>query len=77
MKQLISFVIPCYHSAQTITPVVEEIERVVEEDGRYRCEVVLVNDNPPVDPSIVNTAAKIGSFRVSLERASRSAHSML
>ena len=37
----------------------------------------LVNDNPPVDPSIVNTAAKIGSFRVSLERASRSAHSML
>lgn len=47
MKQLISFVIPCYHSAQTITPVVEEIERVVEEDGRYRCEVVLVNDNPP------------------------------
>jgi NAD(P)H-hydrate repair Nnr-like enzyme with NAD(P)H-hydrate dehydratase domain len=28
----------------------------------------LVNSNPPVDPSIVNTAAKIGSLRVELER---------
>ena len=47
MKPLISFVIPCYHSEKTITPVVEDIARVVEEDGRYRFEVVLVNDNPP------------------------------
>ena len=28
----------------------------------------LVSANPPVDPSIVNTAAKIGSLRVALER---------
>ena len=28
----------------------------------------LVDANPPVDPSIVNTAAKIGSLRVALER---------
>ena len=27
----------------------------------------LVNAQPPIDPSIVNTAAKIGSLRVSLE----------
>jgi NAD(P)H-hydrate epimerase len=29
----------------------------------------LVSADPPVDPSIINTAAKIGSLRVSLERA--------
>ena len=28
----------------------------------------LVSADPPVDPSLVNTAAKIGSLRVSLER---------
>jgi hydroxyethylthiazole kinase-like uncharacterized protein yjeF len=28
----------------------------------------LINANPPIDPSIVNTAAKIGSLRVYLER---------
>jgi NAD(P)H-hydrate repair Nnr-like enzyme with NAD(P)H-hydrate dehydratase domain len=28
----------------------------------------LVSADPPVDPSIVNTAAKIGSLRVALER---------
>ncbi|MBO5940950.1 MAG: NAD(P)H-hydrate dehydratase [Kiritimatiellae bacterium] len=31
----------------------------------------LVNAQPPVDPSIVNTAAKIGSLRVALELASK------
>ena len=30
----------------------------------------LVNAEPPIDPSIVNTAAKIGSLRVALERDS-------
>lgn len=28
----------------------------------------LISENPPVDPSIVNTAARIGSLRVELER---------
>ena len=28
----------------------------------------LVNATPPIDPSIVNTATKIGSLRVALER---------
>lgn len=49
MRQLISFVIPCYHSAATIAAVVAEAIRTVEADGRYDCEVVLVNDNPADD----------------------------
>ena len=47
MKPLLSFVIPCYHSEKTIGKVVAEIDAVVEADGRYEYEVVLVNDNPP------------------------------
>lgn len=47
MKQLLSFVIPCYHSEQTLPAVVEDIRATVESDGRYDYEVILVNDNPP------------------------------
>lgn len=44
---LLSFVIPCYHSAATLPGVVHEIRETVEADGRYDYEVILVNDNPP------------------------------
>lgn len=44
---LLSFVIPCYHSAATLPGVVREIRQTVETDGRYDYEVILVNDNPP------------------------------
>ena len=47
MKQLLSFVIPCYHSQLTLKDVVADIFKTVEDDGRYDCEVILVNDNPP------------------------------
>ena len=47
MKQRVSYVIPCYHSEQTIGAVVEDIIRVVDEDGRFDLEIVLINDNPP------------------------------
>lgn len=43
----ISFVIPCYHSQQTIRQVVEDIRTTVTADGRYDYEIILVNDNPP------------------------------
>lgn len=43
----ISFVIPCYHSQQTIRQVVEDIRTTVIADGRYDYEIILVNDNPP------------------------------
>ena len=46
---LLSFVIPCYHSAATLPEVVSEIKATVERDGRYGYEIILVNDNPPDD----------------------------
>ena len=33
--QLLSFVIPCYHSAATRGPVVRQIRQTVLADGRY------------------------------------------
>ncbi len=47
MNQLVSFVIPCYRSAQTIGKVVEEIETAMKELVQYRYEIILVNDCSP------------------------------
>lgn len=47
MHELLSFVIPCYNSAPTIAPVVHDLLASVDADGRYECEVLLVNDNAP------------------------------
>lgn len=44
---LLSYVIPCYHSDQTISGVVRDILSTVDADGRFECEIILVNDNPP------------------------------
>lgn len=49
MKQLVSFVIPCYCSAQTIGGVVEEIRETMGALSQYRYEIVLVNDASPDD----------------------------
>lgn len=49
MKKLVSFVIPCYRSAQTIGKVVEEIDAAMKEIPDYRYEIVLVNDSSPDD----------------------------
>lgn len=49
MKQLVSFVIPCYRSAQTIGRVVQEIRDVMRGLLQYRYEIVLVNDASPDD----------------------------
>ena len=40
----LSFVIPCYRSAQSIGDVIARIERTVEQDGRYDYEIICVND---------------------------------
>lgn len=47
--KLVSFVIPCYRSSQTIGRVVEEIDRAMKELAAYRYEIVLVNDSSPDD----------------------------
>ena len=44
---LVSFVIPCYRSAETIEGVVEEIVTTVEGLQGYTYEIVLVNDYSP------------------------------
>lgn len=49
MKQLVSFVIPCYRSAQTVGRVVEEIDTTMKELSGYAYEIVLVNDASPDD----------------------------
>ena len=49
MSKLVSFVIPCYRSAQTIGRVVEEIDAAMGGLPAYDYEIVLVNDGSPDD----------------------------
>ena len=49
MSKLVSFVIPCYRSAQTIGRVVEEIDTTMKSLSAYHYEIVLVNDCSPDD----------------------------
>ena len=46
---IISFVIPCYHSAKTLGAVVRDIIDTVATRSQYTYEIILVNDNPPDD----------------------------
>lgn len=47
MAQLISFVIPCYKSEQTLCGVVEEIRTAMSKLTEYTYEMILVNDGSP------------------------------
>ena len=47
MSKLVSFVIPCYRSAQTISKVVEEIDTTMNSLSAYDYEIILVNDGSP------------------------------
>lgn len=47
MSTLVSFVIPCYRSEQTIGGVVEEINSTMAELPQYTYEIILVNDASP------------------------------
>lgn len=49
MKTKVSFVIPCYRSAQTLPGVVEELQTAMEAMQDYDYEVILVNDCSPDD----------------------------
>lgn len=48
-KKLVSFVIPCYRSAQTIGGVTEEVGAAMGALGAYEYEIILVNDGSPDD----------------------------
>lgn len=47
MSKLVSFVIPCYRSEQTIGGVVEEINSTMADLPQYTYEIILVNDASP------------------------------
>ncbi len=49
MSELVSFVIPCYRSSQTIGKVVEELDAAMGRLPEYTYEIVLVNDCSPDD----------------------------
>ena len=44
---LVSFVIPCYRSENTLPAVIEEINSTMETMAEYSHEIVLVNDSSP------------------------------
>ena len=46
-KKLVSFVIPCYRSENTIGKVVDEIDTAMEKLQSYTHEIILVNDCSP------------------------------
>lgn len=44
---LVSYVIPCYRSEQTLKQVIEEIRDTMDKLGKYEYEIILVNDSSP------------------------------
>ena len=53
--QMISFVIPCYRSSQTLPGVIQEITDTMKTLKNYEYEIVLVNDSSPDDTFCVIT----------------------
>lgn len=47
--KLVSFVIPCYRSGQTLPNVIQEINDTMKMQTDYEYEIVLVNDSSPDD----------------------------
>ena len=45
--KLVSFIIPCYRSANTLSGVVADIFAAIEMLGSYECEILLINDCSP------------------------------
>ena len=59
MSRLISFVIPCYRSENTILTVVKELDELMAEHKENTYEIILVNDCSPDDVwSVVKTLTK-------------------
>ncbi len=53
MKQLVSFIIPCYRSMETIGEVVTEVKNAMAELSEYVYEIILINDASPDDTFVV------------------------
>lgn len=62
--KLVSFVIPCYRSAGTISAVVEEINRSMDVLTDYEHEIILVNDCSPDNTFSVLSALALSDRRI-------------
>ena len=66
----VSFVIPCYRSAQTLPGVVNEIEETMKTLSKYEWELVLVNDCSPDDTfETIKTIASVRNNVVGISLA--------
>ena len=52
-KKLLSFVIPCYRSENTIKAVIDEIIGIIKSREEYDYEIICVNDCSPDNVQIV------------------------
>ena len=60
----LSFVIPCYRSAQSVGNVVTRIIDTVQKDGRYDYEIICVNDYSPDNTLDVLRELAAGNRRI-------------
>ncbi len=60
-KKLVSFVIPCYRSEETLENVIEEIDATMASSDEYNYDVVLINDGSP--DNTWETIKKVASTR--------------
>lgn len=68
--RIISFVIPCYRSALTITAVTEEIKTTMTGLAKYDYEIILVNDSSPDDTfSVISALAENDSHITAVDLA--------
>ena len=62
MSRIISFVIPCYKSENTVLIVVDEIEKTMKLRPDYDYEIILVNDGSPDNVwKVISDKARIDS----------------
>lgn len=70
-SEKLSFVIPCYRSANLITRVVADIEATVSARGGYDYEIILVNDSSPDDTYEVLAALAAHNTRIQVVNLAR------
>lgn len=69
-KKLVSFVIPCYRSANTIRAVADEINRTMPSLIQYDYEVILVNDGSPDNTfEVISALARSDRHYVAIDLA--------
>ena len=66
----LSFIIPCYRSAQTLPSVIEEIDQTMAQMSIYKYEIVMVNDSSPDETfSVIQQLCNSGDNRIGIDLA--------